>query len=104
MKWCKLNVLGIAVVILTQPAAAQNGDTKAAPTMQEEMASAPNKEIVVEPRAGDAQIAKRIRGILAATGRFTEPEVAVREGVVFLDGVTPEELHRTSATGLAERM
>ena len=104
MKWRKLNVLGIAVFIMTLPAAAQNEDNKATPSIQEEMAPSPKKEIVVQPLAGDQQIAKRLRGILVATGWFTEPEVTVREGVVFLDGATTQDLHRAWAASLAERM
>ncbi len=62
----------------------------------------PKKEVVVEPRAGDQQIAQRLRDILVATGWFISPEVKVREGVVFLDGEAREEIHRKWAADLAQ--
>lgn len=62
----------------------------------------PKKEVVVEPRAGDQQIARRLRDILIATDWFITPVVNVREGVVFLDGEVREEIHRKWASDLAQ--
>jgi small conductance mechanosensitive channel len=47
---------------------------------------APNTAVYVEPAAQDEQIAGRLERILRATGWFQAPRVAVREGVVFLEG------------------
>lgn len=60
------------------------------------------KEIRVEPTVGDAAIAARIERILASTTWFRGAHVAVREGVVFLNGNTDTLEHRRWAGRLAE--
>jgi small conductance mechanosensitive channel len=44
--------------------------------------------IDVKPVAGDHEIQERLEDILKATGWFTDPEVRVNDGVVFLKGTT----------------
>lgn len=51
--------------------------------------------------ADDATIAARLRRILQATQWFEEPQVRVREGVVFLDGRTSREQYVEWAGALA---
>lgn len=87
-------------VIGAQFALAQLPEVKApAPTAD---VPPPKKEVVVEPRAGDQQIARRLTDILLATGWFTNPVLKVRDGVVFVDGEVLEESHRKWAGDLAQ--
>lgn len=58
-------------------------------------------KVEIEPVAGDEEIQKRLLRILQATGWFTEPQIAVQEGVVFLDGQTNDEQYRKWAGDLA---
>ena len=59
---------------------------------KEELPSAPAK-VVVSPVARDEEIVKRLQSIFHATNWFTDPQVRVAEGVVFLYGqVESEEL------------
>ena len=74
-------------MIAQQPVekAAQPGDpavssTQASPSTQQ--------KINVNPVARDEEIRKRLQSVLEATGWFTEPQVRVKEGVVFLQGFT----------------
>jgi len=60
------------------------------------------KEIAVEPRVGDSAIAARIDRILTSTTWFQKTQVAVRDGVVFLDGKTDSLEHQRWAGRLAE--
>jgi len=55
----------------------------------------------VPPAATDSQIQDRLMGILNATGWFTDPEVEVNEGVVFLRGTTDSDNHKRWAGDLA---
>ncbi len=52
----------------------------------------------------DAQIARRLRGILSQLPSFTEVEVAVSEGVVSLSGTVPEEDDKARAEEIASRI
>ncbi|CAN5691077.1 mechanosensitive ion channel family protein [soil metagenome] len=65
-----------------------------------ETIEAPDK-VEVQPVAHDEQIAERLVNILRSTEWFTTPKVSVREGVVFLDGITVSADHRTWAGNLA---
>jgi small-conductance mechanosensitive channel len=58
-------------------------------------------QVDVEPVAQDEEIADRLARILQATEWFINPQVAVRDGVVFLDGQTRRETHREWAGNLA---
>lgn len=55
----------------------------------------------VTPAAGDSQIQDRLTGILNATGWFTDTEVTVNEGVVFLRGSTNTDDYKRWAGDLA---
>lgn len=57
----------------------------------------------VDSTPADDRIAERIREILEATQRFTDLDVEVIDGVVFLAGVADEEATRTLAADLATR-
>ena len=88
-------------VVFTTPALAQIGPT-ANPTPQgnQPTLEAPGR-INVQPAARDEQIRQRLQSILEATGWFTNPQVQVREGVVFLKGQTTTSEFKKWAGDLA---
>jgi len=57
--------------------------------------------VEVQPTARDDEIETRLQDILVATGWFTEPEVSVQDGVVFLTGEAQTEEFKTWASNLA---
>jgi len=61
------------------------------------------EKVDVQPLAHDKDIAERLRRILKATGWFTNVEVRVDEGVVFLKGIAQAEEMKTWAGDLARR-
>lgn len=101
MRWFTLIFVSTAVFIGLGPVRAQTPDQPPPAPKVEDAVPAPKKEVVVAPRAGDPQIARRLKNILVATEWFVNPQVAVREGVVFLDGEVQEEIHRKWAGDLA---
>ncbi|HKL27340.1 MAG TPA: mechanosensitive ion channel family protein [Desulfuromonadales bacterium] len=52
----------------------------------EEAAGPVPEQVQVQPRASDAAIAERLSRIMNSTGWFTELDIQVREGIVFLEG------------------
>ncbi|WP_167532065.1 mechanosensitive ion channel domain-containing protein [Rhodopseudomonas palustris] len=64
--------------------------------------NAVSKSVEVDPTAGDRAIANRIERILQSTNWFDGPKVAVRDGVVFIDGKTQTQEHRRWAGTLAQ--
>ena len=58
--------------------------------------------VEVQPVAKDGEIRQRIADILEATSWFSEPEVAVQEGIVFLKGTTENDESRRWAGDLAK--
>jgi small conductance mechanosensitive channel len=58
-------------------------------------------QVDVPPAADDSQIQERLTGILNATGWYTDAEVEVNEGVVFLRGTTDTDEYRRWAGDLA---
>ncbi|NNF90001.1 MAG: mechanosensitive ion channel [Boseongicola sp.] len=63
----------------------------------------PVRDVAIEPVARDEQIDQRITEILNATGWFTETQVRVDDGIVFLDGTANSEDHRVWARDLAAK-
>ena len=59
------------------------------------------RAVAVEPLARDDAISRRIDNILTATGWYEDVRVESREGVVFLDGRTQSDEHRTWARNLS---
>lgn len=76
--------------------------TRPAAQVDEAAEPAPKKEVAVEPRARDEEIAERLTSILTATDWFVSPKVETRSGVVFLHGVALEQDHKEWATELAQ--
>jgi small conductance mechanosensitive channel len=81
-------------VMAQEPVSKPGDPQKATAPAKEELASAPTK-VDVNPVARDEEILKRLQNILDATNWFTDPQVLVEEGVVFLNGqVESEELKK----------
>jgi small conductance mechanosensitive channel len=83
------------------PAVAQGG-AQATPTPAGDGTplEAPER-VEIRPTARDEEIRGRLQSILVATGWFTNPEVQVRDGVVFLEGQTRTEEYKRWAGDLA---
>lgn len=69
----------------------------------DEEPTAPEQAVTIEPLARDEAIEERIDRILEATGWYRDMEVAVDEGIVFLDGVAGSQEQRIWARDLAAR-
>jgi small conductance mechanosensitive channel len=69
-------------------------------TTETDETEAPER-VEVEPVADDAQIQERLSRILTATEWFGDPQVEVRDGVVFLRGSTETDDHKRWAGDLA---
>ncbi|WP_353646675.1 BON domain-containing protein [Mesorhizobium sp. WSM2239] len=65
--------------------------------------AAPEQAVAIEPLARDEAIEERIGRILEATGWYRSVEIAVDEGIVFLDGIAGSQEQRTWARDLAAR-
>lgn len=82
--------------LLTATAVAQDPTDKAGKADAPKKLAAPGKEelspapakVDVKPVARDEEIRKRLQSVLDATDWFTDPQVRVEEGVVFLNGRT----------------
>lgn len=100
--WFGSLILGLllfaCLAIVPKPALAQIPTPT--PGGEETPLEAPNR-VEIEPSARDGEIKDRIAGILEATGWFVNPQVDVREGVVFLTGQTETEDYKTWAGNLA---
>lgn len=94
----RLRVFLLLAIIFIWPAGAQ--DTIG--TAQEKVA-APAQAISIEPVARDDEIERRILEILKATGWYRAPRVDVKDGVVFLDGVTESPDQKAWARELASK-
>ena len=105
-------LLMFALSVLTATAVAQDPIDKAdkadkadAPKKRpapgkEDLSPAPAK-VDVKPVARDEEIRKRLQSVLDATGWFTDPQVRVEEGVVFLNGRTESDELKKWAGDLA---
>ena len=97
-------LLGCAVFAFTSVAAqplAGSEDKPVAAQAPEGKPELPGK-VEVQPVARDEEIGQRIADILRATGWFGEPEVSVREGIVFLNGTAEKDESRQWAADLAK--
>lgn len=92
-----------ALLLGTTPAPAQQSAPATPPAASEE-APSPPQPVTVVPAAGDAQMEDRLRRILQSTGWFADPAVAVRDGIVFLEGTADSQEHRRWAGTLAEKL
>lgn len=98
--------LGSVYCVLTSPAVAREPVDKpdealklSAPA-KEALFSAPAK-VEVRPLTSDEEIRKRLQRVLAATDWFTDPQIRVEEGVVFLNGMVESDELKKWAGDLA---
>ncbi|MGB5834729.1 MAG: mechanosensitive ion channel family protein [Thiohalocapsa sp.] len=84
----------ICSVVAQEPVGTGNEPHKPISPANEELSPAPAK-VDVKPIAQDEEIRKRLQTVLDATDWFTDPQVRVQEGVVFLSGqVASDELRQ----------
>ena len=99
-------LLGAVYIVLTSTVMAQEPVGKAGEPQKltapakEELSPAPAK-VDVNPVARDEEILKRLQSVLDATDWFTDPQVRVEEGVVFLNGRAESEELKKWAGDLA---
>jgi small-conductance mechanosensitive channel len=99
-------LFALAVACVSQPAWAQLGADSVPPAAntppepRPEGSQAPAR-VDVQPVARDDEIRARLESILKATGWFTDAQVRVNEGVVFLTGKTTSDARKTWAGDLA---
>lgn len=91
-----------AALMVTSLAAqpSEGGEDKPVPVFDGKP-EAPGK-VEVQPVARDNDIEQRITDILETTGWFGEPEVKVRQGIVYLKGTTENDESRQWAGDLAK--
>ena len=104
MLWAVL--LGAACGVLTSTVVAQEpvgkaGEPQKLPAPGEQELSPAPATVDVTPVARDEEIGKRLQSVLDATGWFTDPQVGVEEGVVFLNGRTETDELKKWAGDLA---
>ncbi|WP_323705754.1 mechanosensitive ion channel family protein [Thiorhodovibrio frisius] len=91
---------GIASVMAQESVGTGNEPHKPISSATEELSLAPAK-VDVKPVAQDEEIRKRLQTVLDATDWFTDPQVRVQEGVVFLSGQVESDELRTWAGDLS---
>ena len=90
----------ISSVVALEPVDTGNEPHKPISPAKEELSLAPAK-VDVKPVAQDEEIRKRLQTVLDATDWFTDPQVRVQEGVVFLSGQVESDGLRKWAGDLA---
>lgn len=93
-------IVFMSMIAFPHPALAQVGGPTPTPAADEAPSLAPDR-VDIEPTARDDEIRERLKSILDATNWFIQPQVEVREGVVFLTGKARTADHRTWAGDLA---
>jgi small conductance mechanosensitive channel len=83
------------------PAPTEEQEAQEAAKAAEAEEAPPPPKIDVKPEAEDPQIADRLERILNATDWYERIDVQVRDGVVFLDGVSQTKTQKEWATKLA---
>ena len=81
---------------------AQSGESSEPATEDDGTPPLP-EQVDVQPESDDTAIEERLSGILNSTGWFTDPEVEVQDGVVFLRGVAETDDQRSWAGELARK-
>ena len=92
---------GLSVTVAAQQATdkVEASQEQAVPE-KEDLSQAPT-QIDVNPVARDDEIRERLQNVLEATGWFSNPEVSVKEGVVFLKASTETDELKSWAGDLA---
>jgi small conductance mechanosensitive channel len=102
-RWIFGLALASCFMLVGRSAAAQpapEGKTQPADTVPAPRKPGAPGRVEVEPIARDGAIRNRVSDILRATGWFTDTDVTVNEGVVFLKGRTSEDEHKQWASDL----
>lgn len=97
-RWRGLFLMLALIAFCATGAAAQTAPDE---TVRTERSADDN--VPVEPVSKDGDIAARLQRILEASGWFSEPQVEVREGIVFLDGLSETQEQSEWAGALARR-
>jgi small conductance mechanosensitive channel len=87
--------------VLAQEQVGESGERQSLSGPNEQEASVAPTRVDVNPVARDEEIGKRLQSVLNATGWFTDPQVRVEEGVVFLKGRTETDELKKWAGDLA---
>ncbi|HQX52838.1 MAG TPA: mechanosensitive ion channel [Planctomycetaceae bacterium] len=89
VRWSVVVLLGVVLCAaesgLAQDATEEKKDDSTSPAAVN-TPSAPSGPVTVQPLARDEDIRQRIQKILEATGEYTDAQVSVKQGVVFLKG------------------
>ena len=96
-----VGVAVVATVLQAQPVPSPASMPAQDDATPEEDAPQAPKKVDVQPVARDEEIRERLLSILQATTWFNNPQVEVREGVVFLDGRTRLKEYKVWARDLA---
>ncbi len=91
------------ILMVTAPGLGQETETKPDPKEATQDLAASDQTVEVESPVRDAEIESRLQRILESTERFENPRVRVDNGVVFLEGTTPQVEHRVWASDLARK-
>lgn len=96
---CNFKIFFSFFLVLTIPSWAEiNSESQ----IKSETAETPEK-IHVKPHTRDKEIAQRLQNIYTATRWFTNTEVTVKEGVVFLSGQTTKDEYKVWAGNVARK-
>lgn len=93
--------VAVAATVQAQPVSSPASTPAQDDATPEADATQAPKEVDVQPVARDEEIRERLLSILQATTWFHNPQVEVREGVVFLDGRTRLKEYKVWARNLA---
>lgn len=93
-------ILLCIALLITLPHSLDAQDKTQTNTQESDETSVP-EQVDVKPTAEDSEIQERLSGILSATGWFTQTEVEVKDGVVFLKGLTETAEYKEWAGDLA---
>lgn len=88
------------LTVMAQEPVSKAGEAQNLPAPAKELILAPAK-VDVKPIAHDEEIRKRLQRVLDATDWFTDPQVRVEEGIVFLNGKVESDEMKKWAGDLA---
>ncbi len=91
----------VCIVAVPQQAVAQTQPADASPAPAN--VEATEQQVAVDDTVSDAEIADRLHRILNATTQYTDLEVEVRDGIVFLRGATAAQADKEQAGQIARR-
>lgn len=90
-------------IIFTASALGENTKLNASPSHPVSSVTEVSNKVDVKPIARDTEISDRIEKILDATSWFENPQVEVKNGIVFITGKTKTSEHKAWADSLAKK-